>query len=170
MLRRRRPPPPVRRVASGFAVTVGDPERELLIRLLGELADVLAAGAGGHSTEADEQPMLRRMFPPAYHLANDSDAETEYQRLMRDELVASRLAAITTVSTSLREHAVLDDSGMNAFVQAVNMLRLVLGTLLDVDESHDLDPVADDDPLVGEHHLYGYLSYLLDAAVGVLTG
>lgn len=169
MLRRRRPPPPVQRVASGFAINVGESERELLIRLLGELADVLAGGAAGHSTDPAQQPMLRRMFPPAYHLAHDNEAETEYQRLMRDELVASRLAAITTVSTSLREQAVLDDAGMNAFVQAVNMLRLVLGTLLDVDESHDLDAVADDDPLVGEHHLYGYLSYLLDAAVGVLT-
>jgi hypothetical protein len=50
-------------------------------------------------------------------------------------------------------------------MQSLNALRLALGTMLDVDESHDLDDVSPDDPLVGEHHLYGYLSYLLDAAV-----
>ncbi|MCU1503033.1 MAG: hypothetical protein JWM12_2387, partial [Ilumatobacteraceae bacterium] len=44
------------------------------------------------------------------------------------------------------------------------------GTMLDVDEAHDLEDVADDDPLVGEHHLYGYLSYLLDAAVRAFSG
>ena len=105
------------------------------------------------------------MFPPAYHLEADEEAETEYQRLMREELVASRLEALTTVSSALREHTVLDEAGLGAFMQSLNALRLVLGTILDVDEEHDLDDVSPDDPLVGEHQLYGYLSYLLDAAV-----
>lgn len=165
MLRRRRPPPPVQRVPTGYKVAVGDAERELLVRLLGELAGALAVSV----EPGTDQPMLRRMFPPAYHLEDDREAESEYQRLMHDELVASRLAAITTVSTALRDQTVFDDGAITAFVQAVNMLRLVLGTLLDVDESHDLDAVADDDPLVGEHNLYGYLSYLLDAAVTALS-
>ncbi len=59
----------------------------------------------------------------------------------------------------------LDEAGLTALMQSLNALRLVLGTILDVGEDHDLDDVAPDDPLVGEHHLYGYLSYLLDAAV-----
>jgi hypothetical protein len=105
------------------------------------------------------------MFPPAYHLDGDEEAEAEYQRLMREELVASRLDALTTLSTALREHRVLDDAGLGSLMQSLNALRLVLGTLLDVDEEHDLDDVSPDDPLIGEHHLYAYLSYLLDAAV-----
>ncbi len=169
MLRRRRPPPPVQRAPGGYAIVVGDAEREVLIRLLGELAGILATGDEPGDGSNAEHTLLRRMFPPAYHLAADGDAEAEYQRLMRDDLVASRLAAITTVSAALRDRTMLDEAGMTSFVQAVNALRLVLGTLLDVDESHDLDTVADDDPLVGEHHLYGYLSYLLDAAVEVLN-
>ena len=157
MIRRRRPPAPVERVAGGYTVNIEEPERQLLERLLGELTQLLTADV--------DTPALRRMFPPAYHLEADEESETEYQRLMREELVASRLEALTTVSAALRERTVLDDAGLGALMQSLNALRLVLGTLLDVDEEHDLDDVSPDDPLIGEHQLYGYLSYLLDAAV-----
>jgi hypothetical protein len=163
MIRRRKPPPPpISRVAGGYAINLDPGERDLLIRLLGELAQLLTTGTDG--------PTLRRMFPPAYHLEDDAEAEAEYQRLMRDELVASRLDAITTMTAALRDEAAVDESGLEAFMQAVNALRLVLGTMLDVDEEHDVDDITDDDPLVGEHHLYGYLSYLLDAAVRAFSG
>lgn len=157
MIRRRRPPPPIDRVADGFVVNIGEPERDLLERLLGELSQLLTNGV--------DTPVLRRMFPPAYHLEADEEAETEYQRLMREELVASRLAALTTVSAALRDHTVLDDAGLGALMQSLNSLRLVLGTMLDVDEELDLEDISPDDPLIGEHQLYGFLSYLLDAAV-----
>ena len=157
MIRRRRPPVPIERGSSGYTINLDEHERDLLLRLLGELTQLLASDA--------DTPALRRMFPPAYHLPADEEAEEEYQRLMREELVASRLAALTTLSTTLRERTTLDDGGLGALMQSLNALRLVLGTLLDVDEEHDLDDVSPDDPLIGEHHLYGYLSYLLDAAV-----
>jgi hypothetical protein len=158
MIRRRRPPPPpIARADGCYSINLEAGEREMLARLLGELAQLLTTGVDG--------PALRRMFPPAYHLDDDADAEAEYQRLMRDELVASRLESITTLTAALRDETVLDVDGLGALMQAVNALRLVLGTMLDVDEDHDLEDVDADDPLVGEHHLYGYLSYLLDAAV-----
>ena len=108
------------------------------------------------------------MFPPAYHLADDAEADAEYQRLMREELVASRLAGITTVNSALQHADAVDEEAMVAFVQAINGLRLVLGTMLDVGEDHDPDDIDDDDPLVGEHHLYNFLSWLLDWAVRAL--
>ena len=52
-----------------------------------------------------------------------------------------------------------------AFMQSVNAVRLVLGTLLDVGEDDELS--EDDGP---EHHLYGYLSWVLDASVRALSG
>jgi len=48
-------------------------------------------------------------------------------------------------------------------------VRLVLGTLLDVSEAHDPEDVGDDDPMVGEHHLYQFLSYLLEVAVQAVS-
>ena len=157
MIRRRKPATPIERTAAGYTINLEQSERDLLQRLLGELTQLLTSDA--------DTPVLRRMFPPAYHLDADEEAEAEYQRLMREELVASRLDALTTLSTALREHRVLDDAGLGSLMQSLNALRLVLGTLLDVDEEHDLDDVSPDDPLIGEHHLYAYLSYLLDAAV-----
>ena len=157
MIRRRRPPAPIERSGDGFVINLDASERDLLVRLLGEMTQLITSDV--------DTPVLRRMFPPAYHLDVDEEAETEYQRLMRDVLVASRLDALTTLSTALREHARLDEAGLGALMQSLNALRLVLGTMLDVGEEHDLDDVSPDDPLVGEHHLYGYLSYLLDAAV-----
>ena len=157
MIRRKRPPAPIERTASGYVIRIDDAERDLLTRLLGELTALITGPA--------DVPAMRRMFPPAYHLATDEESETEYQRLMHEDLVASRLEALTTVTAALRDHSVLDEGGLGALMQSLNALRLVLGTLLDVDEEHDLDDVRPDDPMVGEHHLYGYLSYLLDAAV-----
>jgi hypothetical protein len=160
MIRRKQPPPVVEAVkGGGYALNLPAEERALLRRLLGELRDLLLAGTDG--------PLMRRMFPPAYHLADDEDAETEYQRLMHDELVASRLDALGTLDALLGGDAApsIDADGLAAFMHSVNALRLVLGTLLDVSEDEDELDVADDDPLVGERHLYGYLSYLLDSAV-----
>jgi hypothetical protein len=48
-------------------------------------------------------------------------------------------------------------------------LRLVLGTMLDVTEDSDPDDVDEDDPYVGEHHLYSFLSWLLDWAVQAMS-
>jgi hypothetical protein len=160
MIRRKQPPPVVEAVkGGGYALNLPSEERMLLRRLLGELRDLLLAGADG--------PLMRRMFPPAYHLADDEAAETEYQRLMHEELVASRLAAVGTLEALLDGDSTptIDAEGLAAFMNSVNALRLVLGTLLDVSEDEDELDIPDDDPLVGERHLYSYLSYLLDSAV-----
>jgi Domain of unknown function (DUF2017) len=160
MARKRAFIPPIERVRDGFAFNIGDEERQLVARLLGELSQMLMGEAN--------DPRMVRIFPPAYHLADDAEADAEYQRLMREELVASRLSGITVVNTALQAAEPVSEEVMIAFVQAINGLRLVLGTILDVSEDADPDDVDDDDPLVAEHHLYNFLSWLLDWAVRVL--
>ena len=160
MARKRAFIPPIERVRNGFVFNIGNDERELVARLLTELSQLLMGESG--------DPRLIRIFPPAYHLADDAEADAEYQRLMREELVASRLSGITTVNTALQGSGPVDEETMIAFIQAINGLRLVLGTMLDVDEDDDPDEIDEDDPLVGEHHLYNFLSWLLDWAVRAL--
>jgi hypothetical protein len=160
MARKRAFIPPIERVRNGFVFNIGNDERELVARLLTELSQLLM----GESSD----PRLIRIFPPAYHLADDAEADAEYQRLMREELVASRLSGITTVNTALQGSGPVDEETMIAFIQAINGLRLVLGTMLDVDEDDDPDQIDEDDPQVGEHHLYNFLSWLLDWAVRAL--
>jgi hypothetical protein len=163
MARRRNPRHLVERTNKGYVVHLQREEMDLLVRLLGELRGILL------SDDPRTEPLLRRLFPPAYHLADDAEAESEYQRLMRDELVASRLESITSVESALSSGSPMDEGGVQGFMQALNAVRLVLGTLLDVGEQHDPNTVADDDPMVGEHHLYGFLSWVLESTVQALT-
>jgi hypothetical protein len=76
--------------------------------------------------------------------------------------VASRLAGMTTIDEALSAKPPLTEAQMTALMQGLNGLRLILGTVLDVTEDHDADLIADDDPQVGEHHLYVFLSWLLE--------
>jgi hypothetical protein len=158
---RRKERPPVERVGDGFALNLGQPERDLLARLLDELRTLLM---GDGDLDA-----LRRVFPPAYHLPDDAPADAEYQRLMREELVVSRLTGIATVEAALSADGPFDEVHLLALMQAINGLRLVLGTILDVDEHTDVDDLELDHPQLAEHHLYGYLSWLLDWTVRALS-
>ena len=84
---------------------------------------------------------------------------------MRDELVTSRLAGIETVrrcSRGRRKKVTLTEEQLTSFMQAVNGVRLVLGTILDVSEDDDVVEIEDHVP---EYQLYAYLSWLLDSAV-----
>ena len=149
--------------AKGFVVNLGADERELITRLIGELRELLL------SNDPRSEPLLRRLFPPAYHLADDAEADAEYQRLMREDLVVSRLTAIEEADRLLDRGKALDDAAMQGLLQSLNAVRLVLGTLLDVGETHDPGGVSDDDPMIGEHHLYQFLSFLLESAVEALS-
>lgn len=151
-------------MADGFALNLPGDERELVVRLLGQLRDLLLVD------DPDTAPLVRRLFPPAYVGDEFAEQEAEYRRFMREELVASRLAAIESVSAVLRARDPFPEETALALLQSLNNLRLVLGTMLDVGEEHDPTEVADDDPRVGEHHLYAFLSWLVNAFVEAISG
>lgn len=167
---RRRQIPVVERTAAGFVVHLEADERAVLGQMLGQLRDLLTGVAvvQGDAGGGASAP-LRRLFPPAYVGGEHAEAEAEYQRLMHEDLVAGRLEAIATVRRTLDDPAPFDEEGAVAFLQSMNNLRLVLGTLLDVDEEHDPTDVHDDDPRVVEHHVYAFLSWLVDATVAALS-
>jgi Domain of unknown function (DUF2017) len=153
----------------GYVLRVGPDERMLISRLLGELRTILVRtpASGGDPASA----AMARLFPVVH--PDDAEMEAEYQRLMHDELVASRLSAINAVDELLRgsgRRVTMDDEQLTSFMQAVNAVRLVLGTLLDVsdddagDDLHDASG-AEMSPVAPERHLYHYLSWLLDSAV-----
>ena len=160
MRRRRRPAGPV--TAEGpdrFRLALDLEESALLRRLLGQLRGLL-------SEAPPDDARVRRLFPTAYH--DDPERDGEYQRFMREELVASRLAALNDVDGALQS-GVLTTDQLAAFMRSLNALRLVLGTLLDVDD--DPDPVAinSQDPLFAEYQLYVWLSWMLEHVVEALT-
>jgi hypothetical protein len=159
MARRREFVPPVAAVDGGWRINLEADERSLLIRLLGELSALLSG--------PDDHELLTRLFPTAF--PHDEDKEREYQRLMREELVASRLASITAVTAVLDDDAdrLLTEPETIAFLQAVNAVRLVLGTMLGITDDESADEADDADS--PEHHLYDFLGWLLEWTVRSLS-
>ena len=150
----------VTRSSGRYVLHLGKDERALLARLLGELRELV--------NDPVESSVVRRLFPAVY--PDDAEREAEYQRLMREDLVSSRLAAVDVVESVLGgsgRRVTLDDAQMQAFVQSVNAVRLVLGTLLDVGEDEDESrPELASSP---EYQLYAYLSWLLDSAIQAMS-
>jgi uncharacterized protein DUF2017 len=137
-----------------YVLTLDDRERELIRQILGDLRALLTLDA--------DDPRVRRLYPAAY--ADDAEKEDEYRRLTHEELRSSRLANVDAVEASI-EAEMLSAEQLTAWMQAINSLRLVLGTLLDItddDQELTFDP---DDPDARTQALYGYLGGLLDEIV-----
>mgnify|MGYP001439602679 FL=1 len=132
-------------------------ERAVLGDLVGQLREVLVV--------TTDDPIVRRLFPTAYNA--DAERDREYQQLVRDELLERRLAALSTVEDTLEQDE-LSEGELSGWLTALNDLRLVLGTRLDVSE----DPVELDleDPDAPIYAVYEYLGFLLSEVVDALEG
>jgi hypothetical protein len=141
------------------SIAVGLPraERELLAALPRELRAQLDA--------RPEDPALQRLFPPAY---DDGDDDREFQELMGDELLAGRRRALETLEQTAGAKR-LDDTEAQAWLTALNDLRLVLGTRLDVREDLSLAELSPRHPQSREYGLYAYLSWLQEQLIQALT-
>lgn len=143
---------------------LGAPEREVLSALPDQLAQVLRT--------APEERALARLAPPAY--ADDPEHEDEYRRYMGEDLRSRQLAALGVMSETAGAERLSEDQAQG-WLAALNSLRLVLGTQLDVGED-DAGTDEPDVPAGGPHdergalQLYHYLSMLLDELVTALSG
>ncbi len=157
--------PPVYRVKDRYRLHISDDELALIRRLLDELRKLLLSD---HDGSGSTSAMLTRLFPVAH--PDDPELEAEYQRLMRVELVASKLKSIEAVEAVIDGRgAPIDEAQLTAFMQSINSIRLVLGTLLDVTDDPDAEVVSEHDD-TAEYQLYGYLSWLLEWTVRAFSG
>jgi hypothetical protein len=132
-------------------------ERELLRQLPAELLLMFE--------RARDDPSLERLFPPAYEEAGD---EADYQRLMGAELLDGNRRALEILgSTADAEH--LDAGDADAWLTALNQLRLVLGTRLGVTEETTLEEADPTEPHARELAVYGYLTWLQEQLVEALA-
>jgi Domain of unknown function (DUF2017) len=137
-----------------FRLHLSGDERELLRRLPAELRALLDGEPG--------DPALRRLFPPAYE--DDAEGETEYRRLVHDELLAGRREALRVLEATSGNDRLRNEE-LHAWLAALNDLRLVLGERLGVSEEvyeRRFDPR---DPQAYELAVYGYLSWLQEQVV-----
>jgi Domain of unknown function (DUF2017) len=125
--------------------------------------------------EGEDEPVNQRLFPPAYLDVADIEHDTEYHRLMRDDLVKEKLTNLDLVtatlargSTSVRRWTIeLTDEEATAWLGVLNDLRLALGVRLDITE--DFDGVVDDaDPRAPALRLLSYLGWLEEQLLDAL--
>jgi len=154
MFGRHRPKRRVMPAAGGFELRLDERERALVGQILGDMRALLMLDA--------DDPRVRRLYPSAY--ADDQEKEDEYRRLTHEELRSARLANVDTVEASI-EAELLSEEQLTAWMQAINSLRLVLGTLLDITDDDQEPSFHRDDPEARTQALYGYLGGLLDEIV-----
>jgi Domain of unknown function (DUF2017) len=144
-----------RRRDGTYRVHLPSEERDVLAALPGQLRDAMAEG----------EPTLYRLFPPAH--ADDDEANADYARLVGAGLLEGKLLALAELERTA--HAtMLDDEGLGTWLGAIESLRLVLGTQLDVTEESygglDLD-----DPNAPRLALYHWLSWLQEEVIQALS-
>lgn len=148
---------PIRRHRKGyFEVRLPPTDREFLRTLAREMRELVSS----------EDPSLSRLFPVAY--PDDEDRQTEYRLLVHDGLRSSHLEALA----ALEEHAGaerLDEGQLMAWMRALNEVRLVLGTRLDVSEEGYERPLDDTDPRWEAFAVYDYLTHLQAEIVEALS-
>jgi hypothetical protein len=132
-------------------------ERELLLQLRAELLSLLAS--------APDDPLLKRLFPPAY---DDGRRNAEYRRLMEDELMDGLREAFDVMEATAGLDK-LSPAEADAWLRALTDLRLVLGTRLDVREDTFAEGLDLSDPRAPELAVYGYLSWLQEMLVAAVS-
>ncbi|GAA2434876.1 DUF2017 domain-containing protein [Actinomadura vinacea] len=147
---------------------------EQLLELLGEgpaADDELAAVGIAEKASKPDDPVLARLFPDAYR--DDGEAAGEFRRYTEMGLRDGKRTAAGTVLESLGEvrskgaEVLLDREGAQAWLRALNDVRLALGTRLDIseewyEEAARLDPR---DPRTAMFAAYDWLTMMQESLV-----
>jgi hypothetical protein len=148
----------IRRRRSGdYSIELYDWQREVLAALITQLRDLLLDG----SSET-----LTRLYPTAY--PDDAEANGAYNEIVHDQLLASRLDAFDVLESQLDSDLVSADD-LDQWLRALNSVRLVVGTRLDVSEQDDPSTIEDDDPDRDLWVVYHLLSEMLAVVVDALA-
>ena len=144
-----------RRRGGQFRVRLSADERRVLSALPGQLREALAEG----------DPSLYRLFPPAFD--DDDAANEDYAQLVGQGLVEGKLLALGELERTAHAE-MLSEADLEAWLGALESLRLALGTQLDITEESYLafDESAPDAQRLA---LYHWLSWLQEEVVQALS-
>lgn len=137
-----------------YRVRLRPEERELLAALPGQLDDALDDG----------DPALRRLFPPAYEAR---EHEVAYRGLVGDSLLEGKRAALRALADTATADR-LDEEQLSTWLGALESLRLVLGTQLDVTDA-SYGAFDERHPEAPRLALYHWLSWLQEEVVLALS-
>lgn len=154
------PRTPIERSRRGdYRIRLGEKERDLL-RGLPSLVRALL------SDDDRDDPALRRLFPSAF--MDDAALTEEFDRMVRDDLLRQRLAALETMEATIDEER-LTQAQMEAWLAAINDVRLILGVRLAVSEESTSEDFAEDEGKQGAFAVYLFLGSLEEHIVTALV-
>lgn len=150
--------PRIRRTRRGdFELRLPEGEREILRSLPGQLREALPT----------DDPGVGRLFPPAH--PDSPEREAEYRGMVRDDLMAGHVEALRVMEETIDARR-LSEEQLTAWLHALNDLRLVLGTRLQVTEGTYEEERDPEDPDTPGYALFFYLGWLEEAVVEALAG
>ncbi len=159
-------------------------ERDVLLNLIEQLIELLServdhghedplaalVGITSHDSPPEDE-VLRRLLPNAYA---DEVQASEFRRYTESTLRGKKQAH----AMSMRMHLKASDDGIvdldhdnaNAWLGALNDIRLALGVRLKVDQnsSEQLELLAPDDPMRGVFAVYTWLGWLQESLLSAL--
>jgi hypothetical protein len=164
----------VTRRGGAVVLTLVPAEVQVLQWVFTDLGSMLAGESGNDA-------VTKRLFPRAYLDPTAEEAEAQWQEMVHDELVESRLTAMTEVVQSLdqaveipgRDNAreiVLDAEQTERWMTVLNDARLAVGTALDVTPGWDFEELDRSDPNYELHAVYAWMTELLSALLGAVAG
>ena len=138
-----------------YKIELTDWQIQLFRNLVGEVNGIISDG---------NNPLGNLLFPIAYR--NDRDANSEFNLLIKDDLQESHLSALKILE-EIPEVGEVSEETLIKVMQAINILRLVLGSRLEITDEDVSIEIAEDDPdrsLWLMYHLLGEnLSRIVDS-------
>lgn len=167
-----------------YVATFAESEKEVLLNLCEQIIELLAerhdhghddplaamVGITSHDSPPEDE-VLHRLLPNAY--ADQVDA-SEFRRYTEATLRQKKQAHAISMRIHLKsaDDGVidLDHDNANAWLGAINDIRLALGVRLKVqNNSHEeLELLAPDDPLRGVYAVYTWLGWLQETLLSAL--
>ena len=164
----------VARRGGAIVLTLVPAEVQILQWVFGDLGSMLAG-------ESDVDAVTKRLFPRAYLDPTEEQSEAQWQDMVHDDLVETRLAAMSDVVQSLDDavavsgrdevrEIVLSGELPEHWMTVLNDARLAIGTVLDVTPEWDFTALDPTDPNYELHAVYAWMTELLSALLGAVAG
>jgi len=116
-----------------------------------------------------DDPVLLRLLPDAYR--DDDGAASDFRRYTDSDLRATKRGHATVVLETVPDgggRLQLDRDQADAWLGALNDMRLALGTSMGVTEETDPDDYDDDHPARQSLEVYGWLGWLQESLLSCL--
>jgi hypothetical protein len=167
-----------------YVAQFDESEREVLLNLIEQLIELLAervdhghedplaamVGITSHDSLPDDE-VLRRLLPNAYA---DEVQSSEFRRYTESTLRGKKQAHAMSMRMHLKSSddgiVDLDHDSANAWLGALNDIRLALGVRLKVEEnsSEQLELLPPDDPMRGVYAVYTWLGWMQESLLEAL--